>query len=253
MASPPAKKQKRLIVLSSEKDEADHESWRATSSKSQRSIGTTGSVRKSKGRSSATLLPARARTKTKPFARIQTLPSSGKLIPDSSSNKPDRKSLEAGTINTFFNNATAQQADGAAKAAKASSQQDEEEDLIEDDSLDEVLISRFSAQKELQYAGLSQSWARKISAETSLSNGNRPHALQRFLPADKTELPQASHAGPARLEGTKPWAEMFGPTRLEELAVHKKKVADVGSWLSNVMDGKDRKVNQTPSLCLQPR
>jgi len=253
MAPPPAKKQKRLIVRNSEDDEADGESRRATASRSQRSIGTTGSVQKSYGRSSATLLATRARAKTKPFARIKNSPSSGKPTPDSSPNKPNRKNLEAGTLYTFFNTTTAQRADGTASAANASSQQVEDDDLIEDDLLDEGLIRRSSAQKELQSTVLSQSWARNISAAASFSNGDRPDPLQKFLPADKTMLPQASHGAPTRLEKTKPWAETFGPTSLKELAVHKKKVADVRSWLNNVMDGKDRKVNQTPNVCLQPR
>lgn len=38
----------------------------------------------------------------------------------------------------------------------------------------------------------------------------------------------------------RPWAEQFGPANLEELAVHKKKVADVRRWLEDVMAGKMR-------------
>lgn len=38
----------------------------------------------------------------------------------------------------------------------------------------------------------------------------------------------------------RPWAERFGPASLEELAVHKKKVADVRRWLEDVMAGKMR-------------
>lgn len=241
MAPPPAKKQKRLIVLSSEDDEADEESRHATGSKSKRSIGTTGSLRKSNGRSSATLLPTRARA------------SSGKPTPGSSPNKPNRKSHEAGTLYTFFNTATQiQRADGGSRAAHAASQQVEEDDLIEDDSLDEGLMRRSSTQKEMQSTRLSQIWARNTSAEGSSSTRNRPDALQKFLSADKTKLPQATHEAPARLEDTKPWAEMFGPTSLEELAVHKKKVEDIRNWLNNVMDGKDRKVNETHSISLHP-
>lgn len=40
----------------------------------------------------------------------------------------------------------------------------------------------------------------------------------------------------------RPWAEKYAPDDLDELAVHKKKVADVRAWLSNVLAGKDRKV-----------
>jgi cell cycle checkpoint protein len=41
----------------------------------------------------------------------------------------------------------------------------------------------------------------------------------------------------------KPWAEEFAPVDLEELAVHKKKVADVQNWLVGVFSGKSRQVS----------
>ena len=40
-----------------------------------------------------------------------------------------------------------------------------------------------------------------------------------------------------------PWAESFEPDDTSELAVHKKKVEDVRSWLSNVLGGRERKVS----------
>ncbi|KAL3427531.1 Rad17 cell cycle checkpoint protein [Phlyctema vagabunda] len=41
-------------------------------------------------------------------------------------------------------------------------------------------------------------------------------------------------------EDLRPWAEKFAPTNLDELAVHKKKVADVRVWLEAVMGGRMR-------------
>jgi cell cycle checkpoint protein len=38
----------------------------------------------------------------------------------------------------------------------------------------------------------------------------------------------------------RPWSERFGPRNLDELAVHKKKVADVRRWLEDVMGGRMR-------------
>lgn len=40
---------------------------------------------------------------------------------------------------------------------------------------------------------------------------------------------------------TRPWNERFGPVSLDELAVHKKKVDAVRTWISDVLDGKARK------------
>ncbi|MCJ1246263.1 Cell cycle checkpoint protein rad17 [Trapelia coarctata] len=239
MAPPPAKKQKRLTVLSLDEDEHGEESRHANGSRPRRRVLTTG---KSEGKSTATSLPTRAPAKPNSFAPRKNSLSSGKPTPNSSSYKPNRKGLEAGTIRTFFNAVTqTQQVSGAAMSTYLS-QQVEEEDLIEDDSLDEELWRRFSStQQELQSNGLSQSRTPHISAEVSTRNWKQPSALQKFPPADRTKLSHALHETSAGLEETKPWAEKFGPTSLEELAVHKKKVADVRSWLTNVMDGQDRK------------
>jgi cell cycle checkpoint protein len=58
----------------------------------------------------------------------------------------------------------------------------------------------------------------------------------RFL---KREQPQ-QWKGNAEEEDARPWSERFGPVNLEELAVHKKKVADVRKWLEEVMAGRMR-------------
>ncbi|KAH4935089.1 hypothetical protein HBI42_135790 [Parastagonospora nodorum] len=39
----------------------------------------------------------------------------------------------------------------------------------------------------------------------------------------------------------RPWTEKYGPASLEELAVHKKKVSDVRTWLEDVFSGRGRK------------
>ncbi|KAI2623669.1 Rad17 cell cycle checkpoint protein-domain-containing protein [Xylaria nigripes] len=41
-------------------------------------------------------------------------------------------------------------------------------------------------------------------------------------------------------EEQRPWSEMFGPVSLDELAVHKRKVADVRRWLEDVLAGRMR-------------
>lgn len=48
---------------------------------------------------------------------------------------------------------------------------------------------------------------------------------------------------PVRLDtgDRRPWTDKYGPVTLEELAVHKKRVADVRTWLADVFSGKARK------------
>lgn len=60
---------------------------------------------------------------------------------------------------------------------------------------------------------------------------------QRFM-----KQPKATAPGLERTESddTRPWSERFAPVNLEELAVHKKKVADVRRWLEDVLGGRLR-------------
>lgn len=58
---------------------------------------------------------------------------------------------------------------------------------------------------------------------------------QRFL--------RPSHNNPTSLTNDgdqRPWSERFGPANLDELVVHKKKVADVRRWLEDVLRGRVR-------------
>ncbi|KAK8114521.1 cell cycle checkpoint protein RAD17 [Apiospora kogelbergensis] len=59
-------------------------------------------------------------------------------------------------------------------------------------------------------------------------------ASQKFLrpPRPTTPIPP--------VDDQRPWSERFGPLNLEELAVHKKKVADVRRWLEDVTAGRMR-------------
>lgn len=64
--------------------------------------------------------------------------------------------------------------------------------------------------------------------------GTAPTSSQKFL---RPSLPPRD---PAVDVDQRPWSERFGPTNLDELAVHKRKVADVRRWLEDVMAGRMR-------------
>ncbi|KAG6005417.1 hypothetical protein E4U21_000197 [Claviceps maximensis] len=55
----------------------------------------------------------------------------------------------------------------------------------------------------------------------------------------KPPKPTITHHGVVDDE-LRPWSDRFGPRTLDELAVHKKKIADVRTWLDNVMTGRKR-------------
>lgn len=60
----------------------------------------------------------------------------------------------------------------------------------------------------------------------------------RFPPRQTTQA--HAPAVPASDQDLRPWSERFAPTNLDELAVHKKKVADVRRWLDDVLMGRLR-------------
>ncbi len=68
-------------------------------------------------------------------------------------------------------------------------------------------------------------------------------ARQKFLRPTTSTHSTPSSSQPLRqdTEDRRPWTEKYGPTTLDELAVHKKKAADVRTWLTDVMSGRERK------------
>ncbi|XP_014558385.1 hypothetical protein COCVIDRAFT_25058 [Bipolaris victoriae FI3] len=87
---------------------------------------------------------------------------------------------------------------------------------------------------------------RPIAATAPTDHGPNVIARQKFLrtaTGTRSTPPPSSSSQPARrdAEDGRPWTEKFGPVSLDELAVHKKKVADVRTWLTDVLSGKSRK------------
>ncbi|KAJ4396788.1 RFC checkpoint protein Rad17 [Gnomoniopsis smithogilvyi] len=58
---------------------------------------------------------------------------------------------------------------------------------------------------------------------------------QRFLRPSRNKSASTAEAGDQR-----PWSERFGPVHLDELVVHKRKVADVRRWLQDILSGRMR-------------
>jgi cell cycle checkpoint protein len=70
-----------------------------------------------------------------------------------------------------------------------------------------------------------------------------PKGSQKFLKAadGARSTPPPSLPAPRDAADMRPWNEKYGPVSLDELAVHKRKVADIRTWLSNVFNGRERK------------
>jgi cell cycle checkpoint protein len=159
----------------------------------------------------------------------------------SSPEKPKRKGKaeekgKSGDLFTFFTKqAQRQQVEGNANGTTSrlthtfQNSKPEEHDLISDD--DDVVETKG------QHSSLVGLAARKRARGAEAFRGGDGDVLsgsQKFLVKPKPRAETKTK------EDTRPWAELFAPIHLEELAVHKKKVADVRTWLEDVMNGQMR-------------
>lgn len=73
------------------------------------------------------------------------------------------------------------------------------------------------------------------ASNSGISSGTGGFASQRFM-----KPPRMTSAPSSDGEDKRPWSERFGPLNMDELVVHKKKVADVRKWLDDVLSGRMR-------------
>lgn len=83
---------------------------------------------------------------------------------------------------------------------------------------------------------------KESSQSQSQSGKNSVVNSQRFLMPPKLAGSSTTAKIATRVpeEDSRPWSERFGPVNLDELAVHKRKVADVRKWLEDVLAGRMR-------------
>jgi cell cycle checkpoint protein len=81
---------------------------------------------------------------------------------------------------------------------------------------------------------------RKVDAVEDVRNGRSPrNGKPAFL--RPTERPRNGSKTPLLKQEQRPWTDEYGPLDLDELAVHKRKVQEVHTWLSQALAGKDYK------------
>ncbi|KAL9103282.1 MAG: hypothetical protein Q9163_001660 [Psora crenata] len=150
--------------------------------------------------------------------------------PRTAGQQPNRRALQL-----------AREAEEASAASLEVGEEDknDEEDAIEDDSISEK-SGELPATQGITRRVLDR---RKRSGGTPATTEKPPVASQVFrIPAvGKGKAISTQNFDPAKEVDRRPWAERYGPTSLEELAVHKKKVADVRMWLENALSGKSPK------------
>ncbi|KAI9740424.1 MAG: Cell cycle checkpoint protein rad17 [Cirrosporium novae-zelandiae] len=250
MGQPPAKRQKRPIVLS-DSDEEDSEddtpeqpiaSNRSLRRRPQFIIGKQPLARE---------IPTRTRSKapsTRKTSSTTTSPS--KARPRAA---PTSKSVtKRKSITSFFSTNSDQQltlkpTPSSQTRLEAPEPIDDDEDLIKDDDSHDEAFALATGLKPYTQSALDR---RKGSFESSQQGGsqtsfdNLPPPSQRFLKPTKP-VQDIKVSGSRETEeknvDKRPWSERFGPLNLDELAVHKKKVQDIRGWLEDVYQGRSKK------------
>ena len=123
----------------------------------------------------------------------------------------------------------------------------EKEDVIEDDISDIGSPKRTSLRSTTKFV-LDRRKKHVVSTSrlpdpTGLGKGLT--SSQVFAAPEKglSDKPSLDTANSLDDEDLKPWAEKYGPTGLEELTVHKKKVADVRNWIEKFWQDGNQKVS----------
>ncbi|KIV80223.1 hypothetical protein PV11_07739 [Exophiala sideris] len=243
MAPRPAKRQRRsTVVLSDDSDEAyGLGTTKASKSGLQREITLDG-------KTSQTVSPVK-----KPKAKLASSKTAVKSSPKSSPEKARKATRsknepeKSKSLHNFFGKVTEEERwRKRSETPEVDAGDGEIGDAIEDiddDELSEDTLRELGVKTDTASAPLDR---RKSVAPAgigvkSAANGSSLPSSQRFVrPAQVTRPVTANvlHDQPQD-EGDHPWADRYGPSNLEELVVHKKKVADVQNWLQGKIDGRN--------------
>ncbi|KAF4636543.1 hypothetical protein G7Y89_g1544 [Cudoniella acicularis] len=254
--APPAKRRKRNVLPSSSASEDDADEMPPSKPKAQlvdlisssppRAPETTSKIptkASSQSKEAPTKPQPRAKTADHPHnAAPVYLPKQTRASTKSTSSSPEKRKGKgkidekgkSGDIFTFFTKqAQRQQAErnGNGTTFKSNIPKEpkmEDYDIISDD---EIMDSKAPTSSMVGVAARKRARGPEVVKN---GGGNLPSMSQKFIRKPK-EPPVAANEDDLR-----PWAERFAPINLDELAVHKKKVADVRGWLEEVTQGRMR-------------
>ena len=225
MAPRPAKRQKRLVLPNSDDEEPLVEPKKQSEKKNTKDLPISSRLNKHDVSNSK---------REKPGA-LNSRQSTQKSQPKSSTRQISSFFAVAGGPGDAKTGLASQEANG--DAVPAAIEKIEDEDLIED--ISDYEKSSPATQQSKRYVLDRRKTASKSDDINSNSSpkGTFPGGTQKFILRSKGSEGTESRTE-AKIENREPWIERFPPSNLEELAVHKKKMSDVRSWLENVLSGK---------------
>jgi len=258
--APPAKRQKRNVVTSSDSSEEDQKPQPNKRTKT-RLISLVSSPPVSAAKPTALMPPDDSeeplRNRKQPRPKTANHPHNaapiylpqhnrGRTSSKSASNSPEKsrqkakveEKVKSGNLLTFFTKQVQrQQAEGSrsmltakprTRLANGKGTKIEDHDVISDDNVDE------SGAQATSLVGLAEK-KRGTGINALTDHAESYSSSQRFV-----KKPKPPPLITRNEDDMRPWADRFGPVNLEELAVHKRKVGDVRAWLENVMAGRMR-------------
>ena len=211
MTSPPAKRQRKLIL--SDDDEPVIKARRAPPRlTSGPKITLSDRTSASRGGS-----PKKPRTKS-------TTKASPKASPEKAARRATNDEKENKSLHTFFGRVTDDQRwTRKDRTPPAIVEEGEAGDDIEDDSLDEAFVELGDCGD--QNVVLDRRKTKDLTSRNRLpvGVGNGVSSSQKYAKPTKPATKMSKAASPQDQDiGSRPWAERFAPLSLDELAVHKK-------------------------------
>lgn len=185
-----------------------------------------------------------------PPKRRRTSPSPDPLRAKSSSASPQKRThAEAPSskpLRNFFQPATEEQRWTQKFESKPldpvkEADGDDDDDIIDDDSdsYDELFTKHFSNWTPGPAPGAQLRQNPRSQRRRSSDTSRKLTSSKSFLMPSSTAQRKAPEV---EWDNDRPWAQRFSPSNLDELAVHKKKIADVRSWLETAFTGSNRRV-----------
>lgn len=253
MASRPAKRQRRSTVVLSD----DDEEWELPSS-TKASPSSTRVQREITldGRTSLDVSPVKSVKGKGPSSRRTASKPSPATSPvkTKKNSKAPKEPAKSKSLHTFFAKATEEQ-----RWRKRSETPDviadvgngEVGDAIEDDDLSDDTLQELGLRTDNAAASVAAARKPPLPALAKRKNGVTAGPLpssQRFVKGSATRdfikiKVEDQGQEEAVVESHRPWGDRYGPTSLEELVVHKKKVADVQGWLHGKVAGSHSQVS----------
>ncbi|KAH8689210.1 Rad17 cell cycle checkpoint protein-domain-containing protein [Talaromyces proteolyticus] len=248
MAAPPAKRQRKLVVLSSSDNDEETLSFDHSRSPTATSSAELTNSRSRRQQSSPTKSPAKTRARTQKSASASTTTMKKR--------KERTNTVETSprSLHRFFQPATEEQRWSSNRPAAAVAAQKQklevddaeeiEDDLIEDDygSFDEI-FEQFKVKEKTSTVKISEQQKAKVSLKNGgVGRSSRPQ--RRFILDGDEQKKGAASGNVGRKElgqiDSRPWPERYAPVDIQELAVHKRKVADVHGWLSAAFSSENK-------------